>query len=370
MSEHAFLPPSGADKWVHCSMWPTMVQEFPEEESEADREGTAAHWVAFMLVQTGTMMPVGVMAPNGVSVTEEMQDGARIWAHAVGELSGRTIYAERKITGKSIHPTHNYGTPDLWYFEDQRIHLFDYKFGFGIVEVHENEQAINYLSLIMDEMGINNGTHDQLVGARVTIVQPRGYHPDGVIRTWNIPKLSDLRADFNIMRAAAERATGEKKLPIVGPHCKHCPGRHACRSLQANVLTAIDLVGKPVPLTLPPVALGHELRATRRLIKLAEARFTGLEAQARSLLMKGERVPFAAMEESKPREQWTIPIESVIATGQACGVNIAKKEAMTPAQARAAGVPEEVVNSISTRPRGELRIVEDDGSKLRKLFGK
>ena len=42
---HAILAPSSAARWMQCGRSPSMEAAFPEEEeSEAAREGTAAHW--------------------------------------------------------------------------------------------------------------------------------------------------------------------------------------------------------------------------------------------------------------------------------------------------------------------------------------
>lgn len=375
MTGHAFLAPSNAHVWVKCSLNPTMVRRYPKEDDEKTREGDAAHWVNHTLMTTGVMLPIGTQTPSGATVTKEMQDGAEVWRHAIGELSGRTLYYETRVRGGSIHKTENDGTPDLWEFTPGTpplLTVFDYKFGHRLVDAFENWQGINYLSLIMDHLGVHNGTHDQMIAARIVIVQPRGYgHPEGLIREWRIPQLSDLRADFNILRNAAERATDpERVVGSVNEHCGDCPGRHACQSLQRNVLAGSDIVASPLPLELPTEALGHELRAVRRLIKLAEARKAGLEEQARSEILRSKRVPFSTMKESAPRERWKVPTETLKPIGAAFGVTIVQEEPITPAQARAAGVPAELVDSLCERPRGELKVVEDDGRDLRKLFGK
>ena len=78
MSEHAFLAPSSAFRWVHCAAAPSMEAAYPElEPSPESLEGTAAHWVVQMLLQ-GTPVSLGTQAPNGVAVTEEMLEGAEL----------------------------------------------------------------------------------------------------------------------------------------------------------------------------------------------------------------------------------------------------------------------------------------------------
>ena len=67
MSDHAFLPPSGADCWVACHKWPWMQREFPDlgDKTAAD-EGTLAAQ-ALNCLATGQPMPAGVTDEMAVS---------------------------------------------------------------------------------------------------------------------------------------------------------------------------------------------------------------------------------------------------------------------------------------------------------------
>ena len=43
MGKHAILPPSGSHRWLNCTPSARLEQEFDDMESEAAKEGTAAH---------------------------------------------------------------------------------------------------------------------------------------------------------------------------------------------------------------------------------------------------------------------------------------------------------------------------------------
>ena len=43
MSAHAVLSPSGSHRWLNCTPSARLEQEFDDRETEAAREGTAAH---------------------------------------------------------------------------------------------------------------------------------------------------------------------------------------------------------------------------------------------------------------------------------------------------------------------------------------
>jgi hypothetical protein len=45
MSKHALLSPSGAHRWLNCSLAPRLEAELPDRPSEYAKEGTLAHSV-------------------------------------------------------------------------------------------------------------------------------------------------------------------------------------------------------------------------------------------------------------------------------------------------------------------------------------
>lgn len=69
------------------------------------------------------------------------------------------------------------------------------------------------------------------------------------------------------------------------------------------------------------------------------------------------------------RERWIKPEPEVIAMGELMGVKLGVTKLVTPKQAIKAGMPEAVIKSFTETPRGELKLVPDDGTKARKIFG-
>ena len=43
MKKHTILPPSRSHRWLNCTPSARLEQEFDDNESEAAKEGTAAH---------------------------------------------------------------------------------------------------------------------------------------------------------------------------------------------------------------------------------------------------------------------------------------------------------------------------------------
>jgi hypothetical protein len=360
---HAFLPPSGAPQWVHCAMWPTMTQRFPELGGDEADEGVAAHWVA-LEAWVGRTYPEGARAPNGVTVTGEMLDGADLWLRAIG---GAQPHDRVEQTVGRAPGAMNWGTPDLWRLTPGLLTVVDYKFGHEFVDAFENQQLVNYAELILAELGVP--LTDTTLRVRLGIVQPRSYHRDGPVRWWDVGTVAALRPYVERQHTAQQRALAPEPVAVAGTHCKHCPGRHACLTLQRTALSAIDYAGHSPPVELPPDALGHELRAIERAAALLEARRTGLQEQALSLIKGGQRVPFYGVEPGQSRERWKYPADVLAPMAASMGIDLRKPVLLTPNQARDAGLDPSIVAALSDRPPGAVKLVADDGSKARRAFG-
>ena len=380
MTTHAFLPPSGAAKWVQCALWPTMVQRYPEREANPlALEGEAAHWVTQMQLQ-GTPVAIDTQAPNGTAVTLEMLEGAQLVQDDVRAQLGADwqsrLFVEHPLQIPRIH-AQNYGTPDYraWgRLPDGRLKLWlwDYKFGYRLVEAFENWQLIDYVAGALSEAQID-GLQEQNVVVDMRIVQPRSYHAQGSVRNWTV-KASDLRTYWNRLEMAAEDATSI--IPTASPHmdvCEECPGRHACQAVQRVAYIAGDRGQMGVIHDMPPEAMGQELRALKRAQALLDARVTGLEAEVTALKKAGKSVPLWALESTPGRLAWTKGNAEVLAVGQMFGLDLAKPvEPITPTQAKAAAkaakLPESLIDAYANRSAGGSKLVYDDGSKARLTF--
>lgn len=378
MSEHAFLAPSSAFRWVKCALAPSLEAAYPETEpSPASLEGTAAHWVVQQAL-AGAVVQEGAQAPNGVPVTREMLEAAELVSGHIRDTLGADWHAvldvELRADARSIHPTHNWGTPDYTAWKDNTLYIWDFKFGHGIVEAFENWQMINYASGILDEIGVT-GESDQSIVVEMTVIQPRAFHRDGTIRRWRC-LASDLRGYFNQLRGAATRALCES--PAATPTlegCENCRGRHACEGLQRAAYLAAEKGAQFGALELSPHAMGLELRALRQARGLLDARVSGLEAQVEAAIRAGNLVPFWAMESVPGRLGWTRSADEVFALGSMLGLDLKKPpEPITPTQAKvaakAAKLPGELFDAYSARPAGAAKLVPDDGTKARLIFNK
>lgn len=382
MSAHAFLAPSSASRWVRCALSASLEAAYPEtEDSPASLEGTAAHWAVQMLLQ-GTPVAIDMQAPNGIAITQEMLEAAELVRDDIlatlGPEWAKYLVIERRVQIPRVHPTHNWGTPDYRAWSRMNngglcLHVWDFKYGHGIVEAFENWQLIDYTAGLLDEAGID-GLQDQQTVVDMVVIQPRAFHRDGPVRRWRV-LASDLRGHINRLANAAGEALGPNPRAVPSPEaCENCLGRHACEGLQRAAYAAADKGGQYGALELSPHALGLELRHLKRAQALIEARVSGIEAQVVASIQKGTLVPFWMMESVPGRLAWTRPAAEVFALGDMLGLKLQKDpEPITPTQAKAvakaAKIDGALFDAYATRPTGAAKLVADDGTKARLTFG-
>lgn len=378
MAGHSILAPSSGARNVQCPASTLAEAQFPEDESSPEAvEGTAAHWVMSEGF-TGELATVGMAAPNGVVITDEMIDGAKLVWNIVYGLTAQygeaniRVFVEARVDIKRVHDE-CWGTPDVVVWAIDRtgvLHLYviDFKFGHCIVEAFENQQTIDYAVGSFDSAGYQDAFNPCEV--HLAIVQPRAFHKDGSVRWWNTNMVA-LRAYATRRSNAAHEALSGNARYRVGEECEYCRARHACPELQRHAGRAADYARGSQPLVLDDQALGVELMYLRRAKAMLEARLSGLEEQAVTVFRQGRRVPLFTIERSPGREKWTRPIDEILTVGRALGVDIAKApEAVTPKQARDKGLDSTIVAAYSQRNPGEAKLVFDPtNSTTRKIFG-
>ena len=366
LAAHSRLAPSGAPQWVPCPGSLILQEQFPEEEGVEAQEGTAAHWI---FAEELAGREAGPLASNGIATNDEMREAAAIYVEDVQKVfatldANAIMQVEYKTKAPSIHDL-CWGTLDTTIYDwgHDTIYLWDFKYGHGFVEVFENWQTVCYLAGILDEI---NSTKEYTIIIR--IVQPRWYGGPPV-REWKTTS-SRIREMVRQANASAHEALGDNPRTHVGPHCKYCTGRHACKALQIAAIDAVETSSDARPLVLAPPELGLELRLLKQASALLEMRLAGLESQAMAELRAGKIVPGWAIEHSQGREEWIKPSTEVIALGDMLGVKLGKDPApLTPAQARKAGMPADVVAQYCRRKTGEAKLTPVSTVAARAAFG-
>jgi hypothetical protein len=380
--EHAPLAPSSAHIWAPdggCRGSVALQAAYPGPPDSPDTlEGDAAHWYVAEALN-GRAPAIGALSPNGIPINSEMIDAAQgllvdIRDTLAACTPGTLLRVEERVYAPSVHQS-NWGTPDTYALDkaQRALHIWDYKYGHRFVDAVRNWQMLDYAVAILDSEGFSpdlpydnpQSWHGWRIS--VSIAQPRNYDPIGPIREWHLSGEGLRDTYLPRLRQSAYEAMQPGAPYTTGEHCRDCTGRHVCPALQRAGAIAMDVSLTAQPVALPPHAVGLELRQIDDAIKRLEARKTGLEEHALGLLRGGTRIPFFSAQHASGRERWKVPVGEVFALGEMLGVTVRKPpEAITPAQARKAGIDAGVIQAYAETPKGALKLVrvDDDAAKL------
>lgn len=371
---HSILPPSGAAAWQACPMWVTMNGRYPQDDTPASLEGTAAHWV-FAEMLAGVVVTEGMQAPNGVYVTEEMIDGGELVCDTVRARipADEALHVEEQVAIKRIH-AQCFGTPDIWAHLTTAgvLEVIDYKFGHRFVDEYENWQGIAYIAGIVDllaaQLNVGEGLLDQHLTVNFTVIQPRCYYKGSPVRTWKV-NAADIRAHINLLIAAAGRALSADPVATTNAECSNCPGRHACPALQKAAYGDAETSVQSTPVELPPAAASLELRMLERALERLQARVDGMREAVTTYIRQGHATPWHRAEQGFGRQAWTVPVDQVLAMGTLMGIDLSKQGVKTPKQALKLGIDESVIMGYSLTPLGSVKLVSDNPADARRVFG-
>jgi hypothetical protein len=350
-----------------------MRSHYPEDESEEAREGTAAHFAAAEAVR-GRPVAVGAVDPvTSLPMTAEMVECGGEFARDVLDTlkaasHGSVVQVEQRQPA-GFNPQ-NWGTPDAYIVDRPKLvlHLWDYKFGHRYVDAYMNWQLLNYAILILLANGVppEQWRHWTIT---MTVYQPRNYHPAGPLREWHLAgdKLLPL---YDRLKEAAAAALLPGAPLKTGAHCRDCRARTGCPALQRVAMSAVDLSFEQQRVDMPPEAVGLELAILKAAADRIKARVTGLEEQALATIRSGVDVPHWTTDYSYGRTRWKVPVAEVLILGQMYGVDLGKPpEAITPTQAKKAGVDPAVIAAYSETPRGVMALIHVYQSLMNKRFG-
>ncbi len=385
---HFILPPSSAGIWGKkngCTGSVKMAQKHPQKTVNPEaRIGDASHEIGQFLIKKAQLYCFdidwseldGQHAQNDELYSKVMFDGAKIYADNVIDIMRKTnvftgdhigveqrVYIDRVYKGQ-------YGTPDFWLYDAKTntLYIWDYKFGFGIVEVFENDQMINYVVGIFDYLKID-GLMEQSLTVHFRLIQPRGFHRKGAIREW-IVKATDLRGHFNRLYIKAAKAMGNDAELHTGSHCRHCSARLNCAPALKAGMDLYELSGKVKSQELSLEALSVQYTIIKRAIKQLEYLEIAFDSQIKTLIRQGKMINGYGVEPTTGNQVWNKPVKEVVSMGDLLGFNLRNEKAITPKQALKLGVDTNVIKEYSNTPHTGYKIVTDDINNAREIFSK
>lgn len=369
MSQSKFkLRASKSGTWVKCAgsvnLSEPATDAYDEEDDEVREEGTACHWLAHQRT-LGVHHPSGSIAPNNVAITDEMHEACDMWFEAIKGWGVTSAYFEHEVQCKRVHDQCG-GTLDAgaWNPETRTIFIGDLKFGYRFVDVWENVQLVCYYTGLENELGLET---DLDTWVEFLIVQPRSYHKDGPVRRWRVRAI-ELRALVNILSNAAHEALGDKPMCKINPGCTRCEGRIRCQTARQAGLEAVNASYDATPHDLPFTAAEHELRVLQSARSVVDARITALEQQVSYGIKRGEHSQHFQLEQPLGRKVWREGAEQQVRAYEILfHQKLTKETLITPTQAEKLLSPS-LVNALSHRPQGALKLIPFDGAKMLRKF--
>ncbi len=79
-----------------------------------------------------------------------------------------------------------------------------------------------------------------VVSVVMSVIQPRGYHHLGPIRTWTITR-DELVYYMNELRSGVDKINSPERKCITGPWCRRCKHMSFCNAAKAAGMTCIGI---------------------------------------------------------------------------------------------------------------------------------
>ena len=375
LPEHSVLGASGASRWMVCPGSVGLAKGHTDEESFFAREGPAAHHFAadcldndrdaweYISDEPGK----GYSFPDGdeLFMSKDMADAVQVYLNFVRAFPGRNQHnhhVEVKFHCPDIHPS-MFGTADDVYYDERErtLHVTDYKHGAGIVvDVKDNVQLMYYGAGMLQHLGLW-GAVDTV---NLTIVQPRGFHFDGPIRSWAIG-VNDLDWWLYDQLVPAMYDAEESNATESGEHCRFCPVRyHACPQLLADMDELEELI------TMVNTAKGGAKALTNKqlgrfiqLFDLAKIVAKAANATAFIRLQDGKKIAGVKLANGRTNRTWKDDAEKAIKAELGTKA-YSQPELLTPAKIDALPGGVALTARYAYKPEGKLTVVSASDARV------
>ena len=232
--KHATLSASSSQRWLNCTPSALLEQLFPNKETNAAAEGTAAHALCEHKLRRALKMQS--KKPTSKYQSDEMDAYTDAYVQFVMETLAEArqlcedpvLLMEQRLDFSEYVPG-GFGTGDCVIIADKLLHIIDFKYGQGVlVEAEQNPQMMLYALGALHAFG---SLYD-IETVSMTIYQPRREN----ISTWSLPTADLLDWARNELVPKAKLAAEGKGDFCPGPWCIFCRAAVKCRARAENKL--------------------------------------------------------------------------------------------------------------------------------------
>lgn len=363
------LRASQTNRAFNCAGSVRMESQVPvPPDSDDAKEGTAAHWVAEMVltnVVSDSSELVDRQAPNGVMITGVMTENVDWY---IRRIRGRGIpfSVEQPVSVLLSNDPHVVieGTGDAISYDDSTATLYvdDLKYGYRLVDAVGNWQLISYA------LGaLSSGQYNMAERFVLTIDQPRPYHPAGKVRSWELSR-DDLMGYYRKIQELVSLIMSPDAMLTTGLHCGYCAAFDSCPAAQSAGMNAVDVATRAFVDILDGGALNMELVNLNRAKTMIENRLSAMQELAESRLRSGTPVPGWSLQPRLGNTEWIDGVD-MSTMEMIAGKPLTISKPITPAAAKREGVPEDMVKAFTTRPSRGMKLVQMDiDEQARKVF--
>ena len=237
---HALLSPSSAKIWMSCPGMPKLAQNVEYKVGIPAATGTLIHEMVETLLK-GRLNNLSIeeyyldtthqVEDFEITVDDDMVKCAKVYVDYIdqrmNELDVARPLIEEKVNMPEIHEQ-LWGTADCILIGKNTLEIVDLKSGKWAVEP-DNPQMRIYALGALSRYG------DEDTKVQMTIVQPRGWHKEGSIRSYYISAINLVEWGYETLKPSAEACFEE--IPTYNyseDGCRWCNAKTVCETYKQN----------------------------------------------------------------------------------------------------------------------------------------
>jgi len=295
---HAQLSPSSAVRWMSCPGSVALCKGLPDESSKYADEGTDAHELAALCLESGKDAShyLGLTLGKGHEVNDEMvlavQDYLDYVRGVVAATSGTLMTEQRLPITEITGEPGAHGTSDVVILAGDELIIVDLKYGRGVpVSAEDNPQLQIYALAAYNEFSLAQ----DFTQVRMVIHQPRL----GAVSEWT-QTVEELQEFGELVGESAEiTRQPDALLNPTEKGCKFCKASSTCPALREAAMADFENL-------VPAQADDDELATAMAKADLIDGWLRAVRGEVERRLLQGQAVRgYKLVQGKRGARQWS-----------------------------------------------------------------